>query len=94
MKVELSQNLRKFLVDKDFRQHFLKTVRDPEVVYYWLKEFPLLKGTPQGPILTRLEVVRYFLLAHYPDTFLRPKLIRNTFPRTKKVSTSRKEDAR
>jgi hypothetical protein len=33
-------------------------------VYYWQREFPLLKGIPQGPILTRL------------DTFLRPKLIR------------------
>jgi hypothetical protein len=39
-------------------------VRDPEIVYYWQREFPLLKGKPQAPILTRL------------DTFLRPKLIR------------------
>jgi hypothetical protein len=42
----------------------LKTVQDPEIVYYWEKSFPLLVGKPQGPILTRL------------DTFLRPKLIR------------------
>lgn len=58
-------DLRRFLVEKSFRQKFLKTVTDPEVVYYWQKEFPLLTGKPQGPILTRL------------DSFLRPKLIRH-----------------
>ncbi len=58
-------DLRRFLVDPAFRTQFLGTVRDPEIVYYWQKSFPLLVGKPQGPILTRL------------DTFLRPKLIRN-----------------
>lgn len=58
-------DLRKFLVDKRFREDFLKSVEDEQVVYYWHKEFPLLKGSPQGSILTRL------------DAFLRPKLIRN-----------------
>ncbi|PKO18699.1 hypothetical protein CVU37_04755 [candidate division BRC1 bacterium HGW-BRC1-1] len=57
-------DLRRFLVDQDFRKRFVKTVQDPEVAYYWQKEFPLLSGKPQAPILTRL------------DTFLRPKLIR------------------
>jgi predicted DNA-binding transcriptional regulator AlpA len=57
-------DLRRFLVDAGFRAKFLKTVRDPEIVYYWEKSFPLLVGKPQGPILTRL------------DTFLRPKLLR------------------
>jgi predicted DNA-binding transcriptional regulator AlpA len=58
-------DLRRFLVDTEFRAKFLKTVRDPEVIYYWEHTFPLLVGKgPQGPILTRL------------DTFLRPKLIR------------------
>jgi len=58
-------DLRRFLVEADYRKSFLATVKDPEIVYYWLKEFPFLSGKPQGPILTRL------------DTFLRPKLIRN-----------------
>lgn len=57
-------DLRRFLVEEDFRDAFLNTVHDPEIVYYWQREFRLLKGKPQGPILTRL------------DTFLRPKLIR------------------
>jgi predicted DNA-binding transcriptional regulator AlpA len=57
-------DLRRFLVEAEYRHHFLQTVRDPEIVYYWQKEFPLLTGKPQGPILTRL------------DTFLRPKVIR------------------
>ena len=58
-------DLRRFLVEPDYRSAFLATVRDPDVVYYWEREFPLLAGRPQASLLTRL------------DTFLRPKLIRN-----------------
>ena len=58
-------DLRRFLLDAKFRNEFLETVRDEETVFYWKKEFPLLKGTAATPILTRL------------DTFLRPKIIRN-----------------
>lgn len=57
-------DLRRFLVEADYRKDFLTTVTDPEVVYYWQKEFPLLTGRPQAPLLTRL------------DAFLRPQLIR------------------
>ena len=57
--------LRRFLVERDYRTRFLETVRDPEIVYYWQREYPLLSGRPQGPVLTRL------------DAFLRPVLIRN-----------------
>lgn len=57
-------DLRRFLIEPAYRKEYLKTVRDPEVVYYWEKEFTLLRQTPQAPILTRL------------DTFLRPKTIR------------------
>ncbi len=58
-------DLRRFLIEKEFRQSFLKNVTDPTVLYYWQKEFPLLKSNSIGPILTRL------------DSFLRPKSIRN-----------------
>jgi len=58
-------DLRRFLVEADFRKNFLQKVRDAEVVYYWEREFPLLTGKPQAPILTRL------------DTFLRPKVVRH-----------------
>lgn len=58
-------DLRRLLVEPAFRERVLATVRDPEIVYYWQKEFPLLQGKPQGPILTRL------------DTFLRPRVIRH-----------------
>ena len=58
------RELRRFLVEADFRKRFLETVADPEVVYYWQKEFPLLRGNAHAPILTRL------------NTFLRPKPIR------------------
>ena len=58
-------DLRRFLIEKEFRNSFLQTVTDPSVLYYWHKEYPLLKTSSIGPILTRL------------DTFLRPKSIRN-----------------
>jgi hypothetical protein len=57
-------DLRRFLIEPDYRREFLGTVEDEEVVYYWTKEFPLLVGKPAGPILTRL------------DSFLRPKPLR------------------
>jgi Type IV secretion-system coupling protein DNA-binding domain len=58
-------DLRRFLIEKDFRYQYLKDVTDPSVLYYWQKEYPLLKTNSIGPILTRL------------DTFLRPRSIRN-----------------
>jgi hypothetical protein len=56
--------LRQFLVDREFRTRFLATVSDEHLTFYWTREFPLLVGKPQAPILTRL------------DTFLRSKLVR------------------
>lgn len=57
--------LRQFLVEEDFRNRYLLSVADPEIVYYWLKEFRLLRGNPQASILTRL------------NNFLRLRLLRN-----------------
>lgn len=58
-------DLRRFLLDPDWREQFLKTVTDPEIVFYWKRGFPQLGGNKSiGPILTRLE------------TFLSPKPIR------------------
>lgn len=58
-------DLRRFLIEKPFRDAYLKKVPDQHIVYYWQHEYPLLKSSSIGSILTRL------------DTFLRPKLIRN-----------------
>ncbi|MFA6251034.1 MAG: type IV secretion system DNA-binding domain-containing protein [Candidatus Paceibacterota bacterium] len=66
-------DLRKFLIEKEFRADFLKTVKDPSITYYWNKEFPILKSTSIGPILTRL------------DAFLRPKVIRNMVAQNKSL---------
>ncbi len=57
-------DLRRFLLEPEFRRSVLATVTDPEVLYYFEREFPLLKGHPAAPLLTRL------------DAFLRPKMIR------------------
>jgi len=58
-------DLRRFLLDPGWRENFLATVTDPEIVFYWKRGFPQLGGNKSiGPILTRLE------------TFLSPKPIR------------------
>lgn len=57
-------DLRRFLVDKSFRKEFLKTVQDPEVVYFWERDHSFLSGRPEGSVVTRL------------NSFLRPKPIR------------------
>ncbi len=49
-------DLKNFLLDAGTRNEFLKTVRDPDVVFYWKKGFPQLGGTRSiGPVVTRLE---------------------------------------
>lgn len=58
-------DLKRFLLEDDFRKEFLKTVNDITIHYYWNYEYPYLKKANIIPLLTRL------------DTFLRPKLIRN-----------------
>ena len=55
--------LKRFLIEKRFRENYLKTVHDPSLQYYWEHEYPRVsKGI--APLLTRI------------DTFLRPKIIR------------------
>lgn len=43
-------DLRRFLIEKAYRNTFLKTVSDPNIIYYWQKEYPLLKSSSQGLI--------------------------------------------
>jgi hypothetical protein len=57
-------DLRRFLIDKEFRNGFLPSVRDEEVREYWQAEYPLLTGRPHASVLARL------------GSFLRPKPIR------------------
>ncbi len=59
------QDLRRFLLESVFRAKYLQNITDPHILYYWQREYPLLKTNSIGSILTRL------------DTFLRPKSIRN-----------------
>lgn len=66
-------DLRRFLLETPFRNEFLKSVEDYSVLYYWQKQYPLLKGSSIGPILTRL------------DNFLRSRLIRNMIAQKKSL---------
>jgi hypothetical protein len=64
-------DLRRFLIEPPFRNEFLKSVKDSEVVYYWQKSFPHLSGNKSiGSILTRL------------DAFLAQKPIRHMVSQT------------
>jgi hypothetical protein len=58
-------DLKRFLVEKEFRREFLETVQDEAVRYFWTNEFPVMAGRTQSSVLIRL------------DSFLRQKLIRN-----------------
>src|SRR6185436_8553756 len=50
-------DLRRFLIEPDFRREFLTSVQDTNVLYYWQKGFHHLGGNKSiGPILTRLEM--------------------------------------
>jgi hypothetical protein len=51
-------DLRRFLIEPAFRNEFLKSVKDSEVVYYWQKSFPHLSGGKSiGSILTRIDAL-------------------------------------
>jgi len=65
--------LRRFLIEKEYRQAFLRNIRDPAISYFWEKEFPLLRGAPLSSILTRLDIL------------LRPKLVRNVVGQPKGI---------
>lgn len=67
-------DLRRFLVEKPFRDTWLSTVTDPSIAYYWKHEYPLQKTSSIGPILTRL------------DAFLRPRQIRLMVAQQKMVN--------
>ena len=48
--------LRRFLIEPAFRAEYLKSVPDPELIYYWQRVFPQLTGNRSvGPVLTRLQ---------------------------------------
>jgi hypothetical protein len=64
-------DLRRFLLDAAFRKEFLRTVSDPDVVFYWERAFPQLTGNKSiGPVLTRLDEflsrkpIRYMVSQH------------------------------
>ncbi len=65
--------LRRFLIEKEYRQGLLRGVRDPAISYFWEKEFPLLRGGPLSSILTRLDIL------------LRPRLMRNVLGQPKGI---------
>lgn len=66
-------DLRRFLLETTYRTEFLKSVDDYNVLYYWQKQYPVLKSGSIGPILTRL------------DNFLRSRLIRNMVAQRKSL---------
>lgn len=66
-------DLRRFLLETPYRIEFLKSVEDYSVLYYWQKQYPILKSGSIGPILTRL------------DNFLRSRLIRNMVAQRKSL---------
>ncbi len=58
-------DLRRFLVDDDFRKEWLRDVSDPEVRHFWEEEYRRIGTRSIGPLSVRL------------DGFLRMKLMRH-----------------
>lgn len=56
--------LKRFLLEQDYRSTFLRGVSDPSLLYYFEHEYKLASRASLTPLLTRI------------DTFLRPKSIR------------------
>ncbi|MDB4921226.1 type IV secretion system DNA-binding domain-containing protein [Mucilaginibacter sp.] len=75
-------DLRRFLIEPAYRATILTSVTDDHIVYYWHKEFPLLKGGSIGSLLTRL------------DSFLRPKAIRSMLCQTEGLDMATLMDTR
>jgi Type IV secretion-system coupling protein DNA-binding domain len=67
--------LKRFLLEDNFRKEFLKTVDDKSIHYYWNYEYPMVKKGI-APLLTRI------------DTFLRPKIIRYMLAQTEGIDFS------
>jgi hypothetical protein len=66
--------LKRFLLEKKFRDSYLNTVEDPAIRYYWEHDFPMLRKGSLSPLLTRI------------DTFLRPSTIRNMLAQKRGVN--------
>jgi hypothetical protein len=58
-------DLKRFLLEQQYRDSILSLCGDSHIVYFWKKEYPLLRGGSQVSIITRL------------DAFLRSRMIRN-----------------
>jgi cyclophilin family peptidyl-prolyl cis-trans isomerase len=74
--------LKRFLIEKDYRDEYVKTIKDEQLKYYWDNEFPLLKKSNIAPLLTRI------------DTFLRSKVIRNVLAQKDGINISECIEAR
>ena len=49
-------DMKRFLLEKKFRDDFLTTVRSQQVIYFWKTGFPQMGGDKTvGPLITRLE---------------------------------------
>lgn len=67
-------DMKRFLLEQNFRQEFLDTLDDPILQYYWQNEFPLVKRNELSPLLLRI------------DSFMQTRLLRNIFCQTKGVN--------
>lgn len=57
-------DLKRFLVDEQFRAAYLKAIPDPDIRFFWEKEYAIIGARSIGPLLSRL------------DAFLRSRIVR------------------
>lgn len=65
--------LKRFLLEDNFRADYLKQVEDASLNYYWTHEYKMVKKGI-APLLTRI------------DTFLRPKILKHLFAQNQGIN--------
>ncbi len=65
--------LKRFLLEDNFRANYLKQVEDASLNYYWTHEYKMVKKGI-APLLTRI------------DTFLRPKILKHMFAQNQGIN--------
>lgn len=66
-------DMKRFLLEQDFRNEFLRELDDPVLLYYWHNEFPLVRRNELSPLMLRI------------DAFMQTRLLRNIFAQARGI---------
>ncbi|WP_430408785.1 type IV secretory system conjugative DNA transfer family protein [Kordia sp.] len=67
-------DMKRFLLEQNFRAEFLQSLDDQILLYYWNNEFPLVRRNDLSPLLLRIDI------------FMQTRLLRNIFCQTRGIN--------